>query len=663
MKPIFSRDRWWGALVTVLVVLVVWAVVVSYQRISTGEQQQNASKIESDLFWFEQTLNAEIEASQRQVISMIGQVQQSGASTDLFATKSAAILSEASALTNIEWFDVNGVLLNKAVGVFKNATQAPVTRSMLEEQAITNAHTQNIGFSVGTFLMNDGDYEITVVRPVFNSANQLSGFIACQYSLRTLFGRVMPTWFTGKYYTSVYDRNERIYSTENGKLEHFDALSPITQREMHIGNVALLMKAQLRPDNQMWVMRALFLGLAFLMLLLLVSLVALVLDMRRRRRTEKQLAVQNSLRQAIEASLSVGIRGHLIDGTIIYVNPSFCKMIGYTEEEVLNIPPPLPYLPKEESLKVMAARDELLKTGELEVMVEVKMRKKNGEMIDTIMRGGPMFDENHVQTGWITSVEDVTVRKRLEEFQANEQKRLENVNHLISMGEMASSIAHELNQPLSAISGYATGLSNYIQKDDKVLSRERLIDVTEKIRRQAERAANVTRRVQQFAKQQSIAPTHIAVPELIEQVIEFMELELRQKKCAITNHSKNQSLPSVYIDNTMAQQILINIIRNAIDAMVDSGVEERRIEIYVERYSAHHLVIGIFDTGPGVPADKLETIFDAFYTTKTQGVGIGLNICRTMIESNGGRLWAKADANGGAFYLTIPMSQTEVESK
>ena len=152
------------------------------------------------------------------------------------------------------------------------------------------------------------------------------------------------------------------------------------------------------------------------------------------------------------------------------------------------------------------------------------------------------------------------------------------------------------------------------------------------------------------------------VPNLIDQVIDFMELELRQKGCHIETHPTSSDLPSVFMDRTMAQQILINILRNAIDAMIEYNVIDKRIDIYAEQYSTHHVMISIFDKGPGVPEDKVETIFQPFYTTKTQGIGIGLNICRTMIESNGGRLWAKADANGGIFYLTMPIHLAELKS-
>ncbi|MGL4768570.1 MAG: ATP-binding protein [Formosimonas sp.] len=657
MRKILTRDRIWILVAGLLMALVTWVVVVVYQRISIGEQAQSKNDVELDVFRFEQALNHKIDEGQKQVVRMLTQVQRSEEPKSAFVAQSAFMMNDVTGLTNIQWLDVKGTVRAQAISVFRNMTQTASTRDLLEDEAIAKAWETNGVVTVGPFLMSDGDYEVTVVRPLYNEENRLSGFISCRYSLATLFRRTIPVEFVAKYHLNAFSDNQNIYSTLKERDVHFNDKNSIVERNVRIGDVPLVLKAHLRPDSQVWVVRALFLGMVFLLLLLLASLLALIVDMRRRRRTEKQLAAQNALRQAIETSLPLGIRAHAMNGSIIYSNPAFCQMIGYSEAEVINIPPPLPYIPPEEAPKILAIRDNLLLHPSAEIVIEIKMRKKNGEVIDTIMRGGPMYDENQVHVGWITSVEDVTERLRLEAFQKNEQKRLEKVNHLISMGEMASSIAHELNQPLSAISGYATGLSNYIQKDEQALSRDKLVDVTEKIRRQAERAAQVTRRVQQFAKQQNITPIHLSVTELIDQVIEFMELELRQKLCHITNHSRQTVLPTVYVDNTMAQQILINLVRNAIDSMVDAEVLQRNIDVYVEPYSTHHLVIRVLDSGPGVPKDKVETIFNAFYTTKAQGVGIGLNICRTMIESNGGRLWAKAGTQGGEFFLTMPISQ------
>ena len=165
----------------------------------------------------------------------------------------------------------------------------------------------------------------------------------------------------------------------------------------------------------------------------------------------------------------------------------------------------------------------------------------------------------------------------------------------------------------------------------------------------------------QFIRQKEFTPTQVNAQYLIEQALDFMELELRQHQCTIQNDISQVPLPDIFVDGDMVQQILINVIRNALDAMANANVANKAITITASKYSEQHLLIEIMDNGPGVPADKVEAIFQAFYTTKTNGVGIGLNICRTMIESNGGRMWAKTDDAGGVFYITLPLANAAAD--
>ena len=271
------------------------------------------------------------------------------------------------------------------------------------------------------------------------------------------------------------------------------------------------------------------------------------------------------------------------------------------------------------------------------------------------MRGGAMVDEYGKLKGWVTSVEDVTEQRRLEEFKINETKRLETLQYLINLGEMASAISHELNQPLSAISGYAAGLSNYLLNDPKKIDMNKIAEVSEKLKNQAERASKVTRRVQQFVKSKELNLVYTNIAPLLEQTADLMELELRQKKCHLTIHGLEQAWPEVYIDIAMVQHAIINVVRNSMDALLDAQVPRKDIDIEITRHSEYLICLMIKDTGPGVPKEIVDSIFEPFFTTKEQGVGIGLNICRTMIESIGGRIWAKSNEAGGGFYITLPI--------
>ncbi|TDR32337.1 sensor histidine kinase [Hydromonas duriensis] len=660
MKPLFVKERVWATFIIVLLILLMWSILAVFQRVSKNEQEQNINSTASDLFWFDQAINTRLNQAQLKIWGLAREIDSGSITIDSFNAHTWQVLAEAPELSNIIWLDPDGQVIARASNVQAQFPQEPNIRELTEQAALKRASEIHETASTAPIKMSNGSYEVSLTQPFYDDKNEIQGFIKAQYSLTQLFGNTIPDWFAKKYHVNAYYSDNILFHTDQRENDvTFDKGLPIVERNIYISTTPILLRAQLYPDRQEWVLRGLFAGMVFLLLALLGSLFALIRDMRQRRDTEKELRTQYNLRHAIENSLTVGIRAHLLDGTMFYVNPAFCEMIGYEADEIINIPPPLPYIPKEEASKVLWLRDMLLEDPEAVTVTEIKMRRKSGEIIETVMRGGPLYDEQQNHIGWITSVEDVTERRRLEQFQANEQKRLEAVNHLINMGEMASVIAHELNQPLSAILGYTTGLSNYIKKDTGALSSERLIDVTEKIRRQADRAANVTRRVQQFAQQKSIAPATVDVSTWVTQTIEFMELEFKKQGGQVVNHIKPRDVHPVRIDVTMLQQILINLLRNALEAMVEHGSSPREVHLYAENYSAHHVLLQVVDNGPGIPADKVETIFNPFYTTKTHGVGIGLNICRTMMESNGGRLWARADSSGGVFYLTLPIAPAD----
>jgi two-component system sensor histidine kinase DctS len=656
-KGFISRYRIWYWLPLLMILILLPIGLQTYQEVTKKEHQENIDVLTSDLYWLDQTIQSRLPHQQTQVLNLIQDVERLNLPHSAFSERGSKLIESNQELVSVSWFDAQGQLLSTTSPIKQKISKAPIERDLIEQSGLDAALAKRSLQNTGPFAMQDQTFEATSFQPIFDGKNNTVGLIKIQYNLSQMLDDVIPKWFVSKYHTHVFRKDTFIYTTQHDEHTRFDNTIPTVDRDIKLANTRLTFTVQIYPDGQAWVLRTLLLGMLGLLLALLISVLLLARDIGRRRATEKELRQQHNLRHAIENSLAIGVRAHSLDGAIIYTNPAFCNMIGYTPEEILYIPPPLSYIPLEEAKKLMAMRDMILAGGDLTTdHLEIKMRKKSGELIDTVMRGGLLYDEDQQRIGWITSVEDVTERKSLQAFQASEQKRLESINHLLNMGEMASSIAHELNQPLSAISGYATGLSNRIQKDSSSVSTEKLIEITEKIRRQAERAAHVARRVMQFVRQKEFSPRHTNVHEIIEQALEFMELELRQHQCTIGNEVAEVELPEVFVDSGMVQQTLINVIRNAIDAMNHHSNEKKIITITASKYSDQHILLGIFDNGPGIPAEKVEAVFQAFYTTKKNGVGIGLNICRTMIESNGGRMWAKADSAGGVFYITLPIA-------
>lgn len=657
-KKTFIREYGWLLMAVLAVTLLaLWLLSVVYERVEQKDSEQDRSTTMSDLYWFDQTVNNQVNRDQQIVWGVAREIAAGKLNASQFKARTEGLLVDFPELSNVVWLNKKGEVLGRAANVQVQSTADPDARERLERTAQNRAIEMHQTTATVPILMKNGTYELSLIQPFYNvESDELQGFIKSQYMVKDLLAQATPDWFARKYHLHVYFEGMTMYSTMHDEQVRFDENSPSVERNIYITTTPLVVKVQMYPDKQALVLRGLFGGVILLLFGLAGSLLALVRDVRNRRETERELREAYELRHAIERSLTVGIRTHRNNGMLFYANPAFCEMIGFEESELLNLSLPLSYVPDSETEKVRTLVARLAAHPEPFSIMDLKLRRKTGEIIDTVMRGNPMFDEQQQQIGWITTVENVTEHRRLEAYQATEQKRLESVSHLVSMGEMASVIAHELSQPLSAISGYAAGLSNYIKKDPNAISAERLTDVSEKIRRQAERAANVTRRIQSFAQSKTMLPEVINSYDLVEQTIELMELELRKKYCVVHNRLIKTELKPIKIDVTMAQQILINLMRNGLDAMVEHGSNPREIIIEGENYSEQHVLITVRDNGFGVPAHKVETIFKPFYTTKTHGVGIGLNICRTMIESNGGRLWAKADESGGLFYLTLPIA-------
>lgn len=245
--------------------------------------------------------------------------------------------------------------------------------------------------------------------------------------------------------------------------------------------------------------------------------------------------------------------------------------------------------------------------------------------------------------------------KQREEQDRQHESELARMARLSIMGEMATGIAHELNQPLSAISTYAGVALRMLNSGIKQPAS--MAEALEGARDQAIRASEIIRHVRQFVSKRPLQKEPVDINELIRQVLKFTQYDLRKLKIKVSLHlAKN--LPPAGADRIQIEQVLVNILRNGIEAMQEAASTTRKITITTER-SQHDVVqTTISDSGPGMENTLLSRIFDPFMTTKEEtGMGVGLSICRSIIENHGGRLWAESHPDQGAtFFFTLPAS-------
>ncbi|MES2718938.1 MAG: ATP-binding protein [Pseudomonadota bacterium] len=424
---------------------------------------------------------------------------------------------------------------------------------------------------------------------------------------------------------------------------------------------------------------ALVMGLS---MALFVVVLLLVRDGRRRAAAEEALAESLGFRKAMEDSLLTGLRARDRQGRIVYVNPAFCRMVGFSADELQRATLP-PYWPPERVADYQRRQAERLAasadTEQPHEGYETVFMRKDGERFPVMIYEAPLVTGTGKQTGWMSAVLDLSAQRRVEDLSRQQQERLQATARLASVGEMASLLSHELNQPLSAIASYATGSLNLMHApalpgQDPVAPDPTLLPSLqhglERIAEQAERAGRVIKSVHDFVRRRHQAHEVIAADLLIESVLPLVRLQARKSGARLALDI-SQPAPRVKVDRTMVEQVLLNLARNGIQAMeADTPLAERVLTLRVRLApgapgtAGRWVVFSVVDAGPGIPAEVAQRLFTPFFTTKPEGMGLGLSLCRTVVEQHGGAMDFEnlppregadpARAGGTEFRFTLP---------
>lgn len=425
-----------------------------------------------------------------------------------------------------------------------------------------------------------------------------------------------------------------------------------------------------RPGLIPNVTTALVLGLS----IALTVVVALLLrDMRRRTAVETALAESLAFRKAMEDSLNTGLRARDLDGRITYVNPAFCAMVGFSAGELLasgggSAASP-PYWPPErveeysqrQSTRQLPGQKSASAVSEglpstLQGFETVFMRA-NGERFPVMIYEAPLVDGAGRQTGWMSAVLDVSERQRTEELARQQQERLQATARLATMGEMASLLSHELNQPLAAIASYANGSLNLLREPDEQ-TLPHLREAMGRMAEQAERAGRVIKSVHDFVRRREQPRETLGVGRLLEGVLPLVRLQARKSGARVEVSTEPPDL-KVTVDRTMLEQVLLNLTRNGIQAMErDTPLSERVLTLRAAGLGNGRVQFEVIDRGPGIAPEVAQRLFTPFFTTREDGMGLGLSLCRTVVEQHGGSLEhlvpADADGRGCCFRFSLP---------
>ena len=372
-------------------------------------------------------------------------------------------------------------------------------------------------------------------------------------------------------------------------------------------------------------------------------------EIAERRQAEESL---RKLSRAVEQSPAMTIITDL-SGKIEYVNSRFTEVTGYTLEEVVGKTP------------------RILKSGELateeyeelwntiisgkEWRGEMHNRKKNGQLYWASTSILPITNQAGGVTHFLGISEDITERKRAEDEARRHRNELAHAGAVIIMGEMATSLAHELNQPLTVISGCAQVCLDRLRSNGSKPGD--LVDAMEQVAEQAKRANEIVRRVRSFIQKEERDRGEIDVNEAIRNVADLLRSDAREHGAAIKLDLAH-GLPPVIADPFQIQQVILNLAHNGMEAMREGRSSSRRLTIHTSVGRDAVVETTVHDTGAGIPPETLERVFDPFFTTKATGLGMGLSISRSIIEAHGGRLWATSDSETGTgVHFTLPAAE------
>ncbi|TAH11319.1 MAG: PAS domain-containing sensor histidine kinase [Curvibacter sp.] len=787
-------------------VMLFFAAIVSalgYLHVEEMDREQEA--VQRDVEYTQQRLRLRLLERQEQIMRMAREISNREIDIDDFRQRAASMLDQYPEVQGMAWVDD------------KQRTRASFGMGgNFPGSALSN-------YDVLSYGARDAGYELTrqVKQPLYiqpprtkddvpvlqlfvplSERGRFSGVLLTEYSVDGLFRYGVPSEVSARYAVSLQDANGKLLagtSMPDRKLvgRALPWSKPANEYTMPVSpvGVGLVLRAQAYRASLGVIGSGLFWLVSALSVLTAWTLIANWRHTRRRVQAQQALLSETNFRRAMENSMLTGMRAMDLQGRITYVNAAFCQMTGWSESDLVGRTAPFPYWPESDREHLNALLEEELHGKTTPGGIQVRVKRRDNVLFDARLYVSPLIDAMGTQTGWVTSMTDITepnrVREQLsashlrfttvlealdasisvaplgsdemvfanklyrqwfgvqagghlqlvaeagmpnnptndesmdsvdsfaglptsalpdsdsestetyisglgkwlevrtrylswvdgrlaqmviatdittrrlaEEQAATQAERAQNSSRLITMGEMASSVAHELNQPLTAINNYCNGMVSRIK--DKQISEADLLVALEKTAKQAQRAGQIIQRIRAFVKRSEPNRTMSEVSIMVAEAVELAEIELRRFNVRL-NHYVAARLPMVMVDPILIEQVLVNLLRNAAESidMALRQTSDRIIELRVlPRLIDNKQVVefSVQDSGKGLSPEVMSRLYEAFYSTKADGMGIGLSLCRSIVESHLGRMTAEniyngTDVSGCRFSFWVPLTE------
>ena len=808
--------RWWrrqsvarqdrfatlGPLVSVLLFLAAIILAFWYLRNEEFEREQEAVKRDTEIA--QQQIRLRLIENQEQLIRIAREIATRAIDRDQFLMQAATFTRDRPEITNLVW--INGARVPRAsysatsfppeAGVSSDDTPAALPRegkSGPSEAAFIAARSQRQPVYSRQFLDSLGNPVFQVQVPLLERAGFVGALIA-EYSIESLMRRNVPREVSGRHAISVLDSDEHIVASTVTQMPGTKLARPVIVHQIPVtpANNGLILRGQGYRTSIGLISNTLFWMVAALSVLTVWMLLGTWRHMARRLQMQTALVSETNFRRAMENSMLTGMRAMDLEGRITYVNPAFGAMTGFSEADLVGRKPPLPYWPPdrlEENARLLVQE---LQGRSPAGGIEVKVMRKDGSLFDSRMYVSPLIDPKGQQTGWMTSMTNITEAKRIrdqlsasherfttvlegldaavsvlsvtqgellfanrsyrlwfgaesqghamlagaekgvpflpeiddavdnfgglptqelteagsesrevfidslakwfdvrarylqwtdgrlaqmliatditgrrtaETLAASQAERAQETSRLMTMGEMASSVAHELNQPLTAITNYCNGMVTRV--NNNAIEKADLIAALEKTSRQAQRAGQIIHRIRAFVKRSEPQRQAAQAGEIVEDAVELAGIELRRRNVGIRTYVA-QRLPTLLVDPILIEQVVLNLLKNAAEAIDNAQLPSarRNIELRVVPLQSTEegsvIEFSVTDMGPGLKDEVIARLYEAFFSTKVDGMGIGLSLCRSIIESHRGRIKAQNLYNGEVvvgcrFSFTLPV--------
>ncbi|MFZ3159590.1 MAG: PAS domain S-box protein [Rhodoferax sp.] len=640
------RALWW---LLGLLSLLSGSVVTLLLYLNNFEAEEAARRRAADAQWLEQSVQFHFRRLEDDLRVLSRQAVQQGAGADVVPVgqsqdlKAGMLWREPGVVLSSGWIGA-GQLGDPRVGPERWPLDWDAHPENAEALALMQSTSQGLRRAAYAGLMLDRAGQPTDVLwlavPYFDRG-QFAGNYLAAVSLNQALRALLPAWF-------MQDHRVQLLSTETT-----EAVETAYRASLNLPGTDLFVQVDLTQAQPTTVPRIFFLVALLFLSGMLVSLYALRRDIIKRQQVQALLQAQVALRTAMENSVTIGLRAWDLGGKILYVNDAFCRMVGYSAAVLIGRTIPFPYWPAEQIDALQRVHDGILAQGTRGEGVEVQFQHADGHLIDVLIHEAPLQTATGEQVGWMSSVLDISERKRGQRMAALQQEKLEASGRLVAVGEVASTLAHELNQPLGALSSFANGLLNRL--NDGSIKLAELLPVVERMARLAARAGGIIQRVNAFARQRELSPQRLDLVRLLQRVMGLFGDD--------NTLTPSWSLPDhpvwVDADELLFEHLVNNLVANAQDWAPHGGQRPQVwVQLRVDKDQGM-AVLSVADTGPGVSEEAQATIFNAFVSSKEGGMGMGLAICRSIVEAHHGRVEVSRDPllGGACFTVRLPLAK------